>query len=221
MTIFNIIFTYREGLISGLLVTLRLCLIIWSMGLSLGTLLGYASFKYKTEIGIPTRVISFVLSGIPVLVLLFWLHYPLQAMLHVVIDPFYTAAFAISIINIFAVADLVRSTLANFPAEYRLAARVCGISRQKTFLKIELPIIMRQIIPTLLNIQVNMLQLTLFASLISVEEIFRVAQRINSMIYRPVEIYTALALFFLAVCLPLNGIALWLKYQFTRDISEK
>ena len=196
-------------------------MIIWSMGLSLGTLLGYASFKYKTEIGIPTRVISFVLSGIPVLVLLFWLHYPLQAMLHVVIDPFYTAAFAISIINIFAVADLVRSTLANFPAEYRLAARVCGISRQKTFLKIELPIIMRQIIPTLLNIQVNMLQLTLFASLISVEEIFRVAQRINSMIYRPVEIYTALALFFLAVCLPLNGIALWLKYQFTRDISEK
>ena len=66
-----------------------------------------------------------------------------------------------------------------------------------------------------------MLQCSLFASLISVDEIFRVAQRINATIYRPVEIYSALALLFLAVCLPLNGLALWLRMRFTRDLSEK
>jgi len=70
-------------------------------------------------------------------------------------------------------------------------------------------------------IQVNMLQATLFASLISVNEIFRVAQQINSQIYRPVEIYTALGLLFLAICLPLNGLALWLKAKYTRDNSER
>jgi len=66
-----------------------------------------------------------------------------------------------------------------------------------------------------------MLQATLFASLISVEEIFRVSQRINSTIYRPVEIYTALALFFLAVCLPINLAAAYLKKRYTRDLSER
>ena len=66
-----------------------------------------------------------------------------------------------------------------------------------------------------------MLHTTLFASLISVEEIFRVAQRINAQIYKPVEIYTALGIFFLAISLPLNGLALWLPERFTRNTSEQ
>ena len=49
---------------------------------------------------------------------------------------------------------------------------------------------------------------------------FRIAQRINATIYKPVEIYTALGLFFLAVSLPVNGLARLLKERYTRDISE-
>ena len=75
--------------------------------------------------------------------------------------------------------------------------------------------------PVLLMIQVNMLQSTLFSSLISVPEIFRVTQQINAQIYKPVEIYTALGVLFLLICLPMNGLALWLKTRFTRDFSEK
>jgi polar amino acid transport system permease protein len=221
MSILNIIITYRAGLLAGLLVTLKLCIIVWSTGIIIGMLLGYLGSKYRSEIGVPSRVVSFILSGIPILILLFWLHYPLQSILQISINPFFTAAFALSIINIFSVADLVRSALVNFPVQYNLAARVCGLSHKETFLKIELPIILRQIIPSLLSLQVVMLQLTLFASLISVEEIFRVAQRINAIIYKPIEIYSALAIFFLIICLPLNGVALWLKNKYTRDISEK
>lgn len=220
MYAFDIIITYREGLIAGLLVTLKLSIIIWLSGILLGTVLGYLGSKYKKEVGTPSRVISFILSGIPVLILLFWLHYPLQAILNINVNPFFTSAFAFSIINIFAVADLVRSALVNFPAQYSLAAKVCGLSQRETFIKIEMPIIFRQIIPSLLSLQVVMLQLTLFASLISVEEIFRVAQRINATIYKPIEVYTTLAIFFLVISLPLNGISLWLKNKYTRDISE-
>jgi len=220
MSVFDIIVTYKEGLLAGLFVTLKLCLIIWSSGIVIGTILGYLGSKYRKEVGGFSSSASFVLSGIPVLILLFWLHYPLQAILNVSIDPFYTAALAISIINVFAVADLVRSALINFPVQYSLAAKVCGLTQKETFIKIEFPIILRQIIPTVLSLQVNMLQLTLFASFISVEEIFRVSQRINALIYKPIEIYTALAIFFLIICLPLNGLAIWLKRKYTRDISE-
>ncbi len=221
MSVFDIIFTYKEGLFLGLLVTLKLCLVIWLSGIVIGTLLGYLSSKYRSEIGIPTRIIAFILSGIPILVLLFWLHYPLQAMLEIAINPFYTASFALAIVNIFGVSEIVRSALDNFPTQYNLAAKVCGLSKKETFITIEFPIILRQVIPSILSLQVMMLQLSIFASLISVEEIFRVAQRINSLIYKPVEIYTAMAIFFLIVCLPLNGLAIWLKYKFTRDISEQ
>lgn len=221
MSVLNILITYRAGLLMGLLVTLKLCLIIWILGIIVGTAIGYLGIKYRTEVGKTSSIISFILSGIPVLILLFWLHYPLQALLHISVDPFYTAAFALSIINIFAVADIVKTALHNFPDEYRLAAKVCGFTNKETFLKIEFPIILRQIIPSILNLQVNMLQLTLFASLISVEEIFRMAQRINALVYKPIEIYSTLALFFLTICLPLNGLALWLKAKYTRNVSEK
>lgn len=220
MSIIQILIDYHEGIINGLIVTLKLCLVIWCSGILLGTALGVAGARWRLGVGIPSRVFSFVLSGIPILAFLFWLHYPLQALLDVVIDPFYTAAAAISIINILTVADTVRGVLKDFPSQYVAAAQVCGLTPTQTFLHIQLPIVLRQVIPSLLVGQVYMLQATLFASLISVDEIFRIAQRINATIYKPVEIYTALAILFLIICLPLNGLALWLRQRFTRDLSE-
>jgi polar amino acid transport system permease protein len=221
MSVFEILVQFREGILSGLGVTLQLCLIVWSSGLVIGTILGVAGSKWRIGIGIPSRTVSFILSGVPVLAFLFWLHYPLQAMLNVIIDPFYTAAVALSIINILAVSDTVRGVLRDFPSQYVIAAQAYGLSSTQTLVNIQFPIVLRQVIPSLLLIQVSMLQATLFASLISVDEIFRVAQRINSVVYRPVEVYTALAILFLIICLPLNGLALWLRQRFTRDLSER
>ncbi len=220
MSVLDIIIKYQEGLRAGLLVTLELCLIIWASGLIVGTIIGFSSSRSKS-VGGTSRTIAFVLSGVPALVLLFWLHYPLQQILGIVVDPFITATLALSLINIFAVSEIVRTALVEFPNQYIVAGRVCGLSDRAIFKKIELPIVFRQIIPGILTLQVAMLQLTLFASFISVEEIFRVAQRINSVIYKPVEIYTALAILFLIVCLPLNGLAIYLKNKYTRNLSEK
>jgi polar amino acid transport system permease protein len=220
MSPFFILFQYREAFISGLKVTIELALIIWLIGVFAGTVFGILAARFRLQVGVPIRVISFFLSGIPILVMLYWAHYPLQVLLKVVINPFYTAAAVLTLVNIFAVADLVFAHLRDFPEEYKIAAKVSGISPGKTILKIQLPIILRQLIPALLPLQVVMLQSTLFASLISVEEVFRVAQRINSVVYKPVEIYSALALLFILTCLPVNGLALWLRARFTRDLSE-
>jgi His/Glu/Gln/Arg/opine family amino acid ABC transporter permease subunit len=221
LSVFDILTKYRGEFLYGLWVTLKLCLLIWPIGVVAGTALGVAGARWKFWVGIPSKTISFTLSGIPILVFLFWLHYPVQSVLGVVINPFYTAAATLSIVNVLLVADLIRGVLNDFPAQYIMAARVCGLTSRQTVLSIQLPIIFRQVLPSLLLIQVSMLQATLFASLISVDEIFRVAQRINSAVYRPVEIYTALAVFFLAVCLPMHGVAYLLKARFTRDLSEQ
>ncbi|MGE0252067.1 MAG: ABC transporter permease subunit [Dongiaceae bacterium] len=220
-TVFQILWDYRVGFLAGLGVSPQLASIIWGVGIVVGSILGFLGWRIPGSIGKPSQIFSFVLSGIPILVFLFWLHYPVQAMFNVVIDPFYTAAFTFTIVNIFGVADIVRIACQEFPEQYVTAARVCGMNMRQIALKIQLPIIFRQILPSLLMLQVTMLHVTLFSSLISVEEIFRVAQRINAQIYKPVEIYTALGVFFLAVCLPLNGLALWLKDRFTRNLSER
>ena len=221
MTIFDIIINYKESLLSGLLVTLGLSLIVWLSGLLFGVLFGALAHRQKESTGVFLKVFSFILASTPVLVLLFWLHYPLQSLLGIVVIPFITAAFALSLINIVGVSQIVRDALDEFPEQYVIAGKVCGLTPKEIFSKIELPIIIRQTIPQFLTLQVNMLQLTLFASLISVQELFRVAQQINSQIYKPVEIYTALAVFFIAICLPLNLLAYWFKNKYTRNLSEK
>lgn len=220
MSVIDILIRYYPAFLQGLMVTIQLSAIIWGSGIILGTIIGVASNRYKVGVGLPARITSFLLSGVPILVFLFWLHYPAQAVLDIVVDPFYTAALTLSIVNVFGVADLVRVALDDFPKQYLTAAKVSGLTKKQTVFNIQLPLIFRQVLPGLLLLQVTMLHTTLFASLISVEEIFRVAQRINAQIYKPVEIYTALGLFFLMVSLPINGVALWFKAKFTRDISE-
>ena len=221
MTVFDILVKYRVEFLLGLRTPVQLCVYIWLAGIAVGTLLGIAGAKWRIAIGLPTKAISFILAGVPVLVFLFWMHYPLQSYLGVVIDPFYTAAVTLSIVNLLLVSELIRNVLLDFPEQYVSSGRVCGLSGFEIVRFIQLPIIIRQVLPQLLVIQITMLQSTLFASLISVDEVFRIAQRINSQIYRPVEIYTALAVLFLVVCLPMHGLAYWLKARFTRNLSER
>lgn len=221
MSVFDILVTYHMAFLQGLRVTLALCLIIWTCGILFGTALGVVSAHYSKSWGQFTHGMSFAFSAVPTLVVLFWLHYPAQAVFNVVIDPFYTSALTFSLVNIFGVGELVRQAVSDFPKQYVIAGQVSGLSHRDIVLKIQLPILFRQLLPAFMVQQVIMLHTTLFASLISVEEIFRVAQRINSTIYRPIEIYTALAFFFLLVCLPINMLAAYLKRRYTRDHSER
>ena len=198
-----------------------LALVVWTVGLGLGVVLGALADRYRDTVGLLTSGISFLLAGIPVIVLLFWAHFPLQVLLERVIDPFVTAASVLSLVNTFAVAQIVTSVLGEFPEQYVTAARVCGLDTRTTFLKIKLPIVFRLLLPPLLTAQVVILQGTLFASLISVEEVFRAAQRINATAYKPVEIYSALAILFLIICVPLNALAALMKQRFSRNLSER
>lgn len=205
---------------SGFFVSLKLVLIVWFFGLAVGTLIGWYAHRQSLA-GLLLKIIWFLLSSVPILVVLFWLHFPLQNIMGIVVNPFITAAAALSFINIIFVSSIIKNTLDDFPKEYAIAGRVSGLPELEIFLKIRLPLITRAALPQLLFLQVSMLQATIFASFISVEEIFRMSQRINSLIYKPVEIYTTLALFFLVLCLPLNCAAYWLKNKYTRNLSEK
>jgi polar amino acid transport system permease protein len=217
----EMILKYRQGFAAGLTVTLQLAGITWAIGLSVGSIVGAAAYFHPRAVGWPLRGCALFLSGVPFLVMLYWAHYPLQVLLGVVIVPFVTAAALLSLINTVLVAEIWRAALNDFPREYVVAARVSGLTQLEAIRFIQFPILLKATLPMLLATQVAMLQLTLFASLISVEELFRVAQRINSEIQQPILIYTALAAFFLVLTLPIYAAALVLRRRYTRDLSER
>jgi ABC-type amino acid transport system permease subunit len=55
---------------------------------------------------------------------------------------------------------------------------------------IEIPLLFRKSINELLSLEINILHMTLFASLIGVSDIFRVAHQINAITYQTIEIYS-------------------------------
>lgn len=219
-TVFSIISDYHEAFLSGLRVTLEICAIVWLSGLVIGLLLSLLAYKLPNPFYYFFSGITLLLVAIPFLVLLYWFHYPFQTLIGVNIDPFFTATFTLSLLNTFLVYQLLIGALRNLPQQFLNSAKICGLSQNQIIFKIQIPLIVRQFIPGFLTLQIFMMQSSIFASLISVEELFRKAQQINSVVQKPIEIYSAMAVFFIIICLPLYAISFALRKKYSRDLSE-
>jgi ABC-type amino acid transport system permease subunit len=191
---------YGARLLEGALTSLELVGIVFAIGLIIGCCLGVLESRAGKVVVIALRCISLVVSATPVLILLFWVHYPLQYVLGVVIAPFITAVAVLSAVMSVMVSNVVSNAIAELPSETVDTARLLGMNELAVLRRIQIPMILRAVIPSILMICAIVMQSSMFASLISVEEFFRVAQEVNAEVYRPVEIYTLTAVVYLVIC---------------------
>lgn len=217
----QILWQYREAFFNGFMVTLQLLVLSSVIGTVTGVTLEL--FCHRLEGGMRRVIdtIAFGISAIPALVLLFWLYYPAQALVGISVSPFWTAITTLVLVNTFAVYRIVADAVNDFPKQYIATALVCGLNWLQIARYIQGPLLLRAALPRWIDQQVIILQTSVFASLISVEELFRVAQRINSQVYQPVVIYTSMALVFLLTGGSAMYFAKYLRNKFYRDFSER
>jgi His/Glu/Gln/Arg/opine family amino acid ABC transporter permease subunit len=213
--VLDVLVEYHALLLKGFSTTVVLLVLIMAIGVPVGAFLGVLGARYSRMVGRVIGGMRFFTKVVPVLVLLFWFHYPLQALFKVVIDPFWTTVFTLSFVNSVVVAQIIQSDLELLPRSYGEVASTLGMTKREIVRHIELPIIARRTLPNLLLAQASILEYTLLASLISVQELFRVAQSINSMIYDPIAVYSLLVLFFLIILAPLHLFISYLKRKYT------
>lgn len=221
MNSFEILWNYREAFAGGFAVTLELVVFSAIIGTSLGIILERLCTRTEGAVRRIADAMAFCVAAIPALVILFWLHFPAQALLGIVIPPFWTALTTLALINVFAIYRIVADAMNEFPKQFIASGLVCGLTRQQIVWHIQVPLLLRAMFPRWLDQQVIILQTSVFASLISVEETFRVAQRINSVVYQPVIIYTSMALIFLITAGSGMYYAKYLRGKFSRDFSER
>ena len=220
MSIFEIIVRYKNELLSGFFTTLKLSFLVFPISIFLGILLALARHNLPKYIGKVLRILSIIISSVPLMVFLFWMHYPFQMIFDLVIDPFYTSVFVLSLFTSLLISEYVFNALEHFPKQLIDSALVCGLSKKQIILKVLLPIIARQTIPNLILSFNFVLQSTLFCSFISVEELFMKVQQINAELYKPIEIYTSVAIFFAIICLFINLLAFYFKKKFAFDLNK-
>jgi His/Glu/Gln/Arg/opine family amino acid ABC transporter permease subunit len=203
-TTLALIIRYWPGLLGGALTTIELALIAWIGGLVIGTAIGvWRATQRRRAVRGGIAIAALALSSVPVMVYLLWAHYPLQAALGISIPPFVTAATVFLLYNALAVAEVVRNAIEALPLSYGLAARTTGVPRGLYLRSVAIPLALRAVLPSYLVSQVTTLHLTLFASLISVDELFRVTQRINAIEYDAVGIFSLLAIFYFVLSFPM------------------
>lgn len=188
----------------------------WSIGLPFGILISFVSLL-SPDLRKFFRVAAVILSILPLLVILFWLHYPLQTILNVVIPPIYTSIVLLIVYVTLISGDILAEQMLSMRENLFEAALVLGIPEAIFTKKILFSASLQNSLSRLLTLAVGTVHITMFMSLIGVEELFRVSQRLSSQLSKPIEVYTAMAITYAILCAPLYVFGLF----FRRRINKR
>jgi len=204
VNIWHLLLENRVGLANGLLVTVQLASLATGIGVPAGIALAVLACRFPRAIGTPLKVLTFTTTSVPILCLLFLFYYPVPFWLGINAEPFFVTAFTLCLVNCLGTAAIVTPAIVSFPRGYLDAAKLCGLTQTTTTFAITLPLLVLNLLAPVLSLQVTIFQATIFGSLISVNDVFRIVQQINSENYQLIPSYAVLAVLFLLLCAPIN-----------------
>ena len=188
-------------LISGLgwTVTLALCAIAASVLLGLlVALLGLSHNRFARAVN---RVYVEGLRSIPMLVMVLWVFYGLPVVLGLRLDVFAAGVVALALCDSAFEAEIFRAGIQSIERGQHEAAETLGLNFIDKMRFIILPQAIRRVLPPLGNQFVYMLKTSSLVSVIGLAELTRKANELVVTEYRPLEIYTALIVEYLALIL--------------------
>jgi len=199
---FNVILRHKWVFIQGAWISLKITLLVAVLGTVAGGLLGLARAGKARWLSIPAAVFVELFLALPIVVLLIWIYYCGPILLGVNLSGFWTAVLALSLTLSAFVAEIVRSSLHAVPLGHVEAARGLGMTRVQAFHHIVLPQAFRVMLPPLASMYIDTLKMSSLASIIAVYELLHSAQNLIMSSYRPLEIYTVVALIYVVIIIP-------------------
>ena len=181
---------------AGLIFTVPLTLITFVLGILLGLLVAMARLYGPTPLVALVRFYVWLIRGTPLLVQLFLIFYGLPSA-GIVLDAF-TAAVIGFTLNIGAYSsEIIRATLAAIPKGQWEAAYSIGMNWPQVMWRVILPQAARIAVPPLSNTFISLVKDTSLAAAVTVPELFQAAQRLASVTYEPLILYSETALIYL------------------------
>ena len=196
------------GLIwQGLLVTILYTVTTVTAGLVIGLTTGILRTTAPRWVSIPLRGYIEVFRCTPLLVQLVWVYYALPVLIGVEM----TAAMACFItLSLYAgsfYAEIFRGGIDAVDVGQWEAGRAIGMRRGKIFRRIVLPQAIQVMIPSFINQTILQLKNTSLVSVVAVGDLLYQASVITAASYRPLEIYTTIAVIYFSVLFPLTLVA--------------
>jgi His/Glu/Gln/Arg/opine family amino acid ABC transporter permease subunit len=195
----GVVLDNREEWIEGLKNTLKVSAIAIAGSFVVGLILGAARAHRIPVISQLAAVYVEVIRNTPLLVQVFFIFFGLPQ-LDIRLEPFTAAWVSVLIWGGAFNTENFRAGFQAVPFRYREAGFALGFSRPATFFNVTLPIGGRIALPSSINTYVSVLKNTaILGPAIGFAELTNTAYNLESILFQPLEIYTVLALTYLAI----------------------
>jgi glutamine transport system permease protein len=195
----SVVFNAMPDLLSGAETTLLIAILGLLGGFMIGFIAGLCRAYGNAFLNLVAQVYIELIRGTPMVVQVMFLYFALPILAHIRIDAM-TAAIAAIMVNSGAyLAEVVRGAFLSIPKGLTEAGLAMGLPMHKVLLKIVGPLAFRRLLAPLGNQCIVSLKDTSLFIVIGVGELTRKGQEIISGNFRAVEIWTAVALFYLLI----------------------
>lgn len=215
----NIVWHYKGAFAAGMATTVGLTLAVILLGTLLGAAVACAKASRIALVSWAATAYVHALRALPVLVVLVWIYYVLPLATGVRLGAFSVATIALSLHLGAFVAEALRSGVEAVPRAQFESGLALGMPPARIMASIVLPQAIRSVIPNLLGLYISEMKNTSMASIIAVDELMHRSNVLISASYRPLEIYTTMAVAYLAMILPLILLARAMERRFSRGIG--
>lgn len=197
---------YLESLPSAIANTALLTVCALSVGIALGLVIGLARISSVGWLKMAAAAYVEVVRAIPLFVQILYLYYGVGYLIRKIYvpSPFISATVAFGVCYAAYIAEIFRAGFQSLDKGQTEAARALGMSRRQSMRFVLLPQAFRNILPALGNEGVAMLKDTSLASVVTITELTQVGGQLTNRIYKPFEVWTVIALCYLALTLPLS-----------------
>lgn len=207
---FEVVGESLEFLLGGLGLTVGLSLLSMGAGLVLGMLVSFARLASWRPLRAIASLYTDFLRGTPLLVQILWIYYSLPILTGVVFSPFVSAAIALTLNLSAFISEVYRAGIQSIGRGQREAALALGMSQWQAMRRVILPQSIRRVLPPLGSIWVSLFKDTAIVSVIAVPELMYRGKVLSIETYRPVEIYTVVAIIYFLVTYPQARAVDWL-----------
>jgi polar amino acid transport system permease protein len=201
---FDIVIDNAGVLLRGCVVTLELTVISLVLASLLGLAFGLGSLSRSPLVRWPCIGFVEVFRAAPALIVLIWIYYALPVLVGVNLSSFVSAVLGLTLVQTAYEAEIFRAGIEAIERGQIEAARSLGMSGGQTMRRIVLPQAVQIMIPPFISTTAGLLKYSSLASVIAVYELLNQGTNLIQQSFRPLEVYTAVAILYLAMILPIS-----------------
>ena len=206
---FGFLLRYAPLFAKGVGITLAYTVGTILIGLLLGLLIGLGRLSRYWVVQAPLIGLIEIFRCTPLLVQIIWFYYALPVILNVQIPAVVAATAVLSLYTAAFYAEIFRAGIVSIEVGQWDAAKALGLSRWQVMRRVVLPQAVRRMVPPFMNQSITQLKNTSLVSTIAVPDLLYQGSLITADTYRPLEVYTVVALIYFALLFPATVLAQW------------